>query len=75
MAKPNLTSMADRWTCPYVARTQIGKFTGGLLSEKHLANLDYQGKGPAGRIRCGRKIAYPVKQLLAWLEERSTEVG
>lgn len=63
-------SMADRWPSSFVARTEVERFTGGIISEKYLANLDSQGRGPAGRVRCGRKIAYPVATLVKWLESR-----
>ncbi|HOU49849.1 MAG TPA: hypothetical protein PLR10_01450 [Smithella sp.] len=69
-----LSSMADKWPSPIVARTEIEKFTGGLISEKYLANLDCQGKGPAGRIRIGRKIVYSVAELIKFLEKRSEVV-
>lgn len=69
-----LQQMAANWPSPIVARTEIEKFTGGLISEKYQANLDSAGKGPAGRIRVGRKIAYPVNEYLNWLKERSEEI-
>ena len=69
-----LSSMADKWPSPIVARTEAEKFTGGLISEKYLANLDCVNKGPAGRIRIGRKVAYPVNEYLTWLKERSEEI-
>jgi len=69
MEKSSLFSnMAERWPSSMVARTEIERFTGGLLSEKYIANLDSRGLGPRGRIRCGRKVAYPVDQLIEWLE-------
>jgi len=64
--------MADKWPSAFVARTEVERFTGGIISEKYLANLDSAGKGPAGRVRIGRKIAYPVREFIAWLESRST---
>jgi len=67
-------SMADRWPSAYVARTEIENFNGGIISEKYQANLDSQGKGPEGRIRIGRKIAYDVKKYVEWLESRSAVV-
>jgi hypothetical protein len=67
--------MAERWPSPVVARTEIEKFTGGIISGKYLANLDCQpGKGPAGRIRIGRKIVYPVAEFIKWLEARSAVI-
>lgn len=66
--------MADRWQSAWVARTEVENFTGGIISEKYQANLDSQGKGPKGRVRIGRKIAYPVSNYIHWLEARSTAV-
>ena len=73
-AKPDFQSMADKWPSAMVARTEIEAFTGGIISEKYLANLDCMGRGPVGRVRCGRKIAYPVRQLVTWLENRSAVI-
>ncbi len=67
-------SMADRWPSTMVARTEIEKFSGGIMSEKYIANLDCQGRGPVGRIRCGRKVVYPVVELVKWLETRSSVI-
>ena len=66
--------MATRWPSGVVARCEISKFTGGAISEKYAANLDCAGKGPKGRIRIGRKVVYPVAEVIRWLESRATEV-
>ena len=66
--------MAASWPSPIVARTEIEKFTGGLISEKYQSNLDSAGKGPNGRIRIGRKVAYTVTDYLTWLKDRSEEI-
>ena len=66
--------LAAKWPSTFVARTEVEKFSGGLIKEKYLANLDSAGKGPAGRIRCGRKVAYPVNEFVKWLEARSEAV-
>lgn len=73
--KPDLKGLSERWPSSMVSRTEIGRFTGGIISEKYLANLDSQGIGPLGRIRVGRKVAYPVESLIAWLEKRSTRLS
>lgn len=65
------SELASKWPSAWVARTEAKDFSGGLIGEKYLANLDSQGKGPAGRIRCGRKVAYPVTEFIKWLEARS----
>ncbi len=76
MQKSNLfQSLIDRWPSSLVSRTEINRFTGGIISERYIANLDSQGKGPEGRIRVGRKIAYPVSELVSWLESRSELVN
>lgn len=67
-------SMAERWPSTWIARTEIERFSGGMISEKYLANLDSAGKGPADRVRCGRKVVYPVAELVAWLESRSAVI-
>lgn len=67
--------LAENWPSAWVARTSIHHFTGGIVSEKYLANLDSSGKGPQGRVRIGRKIAYPVNEVVAWLEARATWPG
>lgn len=58
------------WSSPIVSRTEISKFSGGLLSPRTMANLDSLNEGPP-RGRCGRKIFYPVDSLIKWLEHRT----
>jgi len=71
----DLSSMAARWPSSHVAREKIGEFTGGIITPKTLANLDSAGDGPHGRITIGRKIAYPVAELISWLESRAIKRG
>jgi hypothetical protein len=66
--------MVDHWKSPVVARTEIKVFSGGMMKEKYLANLDSAGLGPAGRFRVGRKVCYPAKNLAEWLEARSAVI-
>ena len=74
MAVSLFQEMADKWQSAWVARTEVEHFTGGIVSEKYQANLDSQGKGPEGRVRIGRKIAYPVNNYIRWLEARSEAI-
>lgn len=67
--------MAKAWGCPYVAREELKRFTGGLLSPRYAANLDAQRKGIEGRIRCGRKVLYPALAVVKFLEQRAQYVG
>jgi len=71
MDRPDLSPLAARWPSPFVAREKISEFSGGIITPKSMANLDCIGEGPKGRITCGRKVAYPVAELVAWLESRS----
>jgi hypothetical protein len=68
----NLQHLKAKWPSSIVARTKVKEFSGGILSEKYLANLDSLGQGPE-RVRIGRQIAYPVDALVSWMEERSTD--
>lgn len=70
MTKDVFQEMSARWPSAVVARVEVGRFTGGLISAKYLANLDSMGQGPK-RITCGRKVGYPVNDLVAWLRARS----
>lgn len=66
---------AERWPSSVVARTEIGKFTGGAMSEKYIANLDSLGEGPSVRLKTGRKVLYPVIPLTQWLVGRSSVIS
>jgi hypothetical protein len=69
--KINLSYLKEKWPSSIVARFQIREFTGGALEPGRIANLDSEGNGPKGRLKVGRKIAYNVDELVAWLEERT----
>ena len=72
--KPDFSQMARRWPSSHVVRHKVDVFSGGIVGPKYLANLDSQGKGPPGRIRIGRQIAYPVSDFIEWLESRAEVV-
>jgi hypothetical protein len=72
--KLDLSSLKDSWSASYVERQQVGAFSGGILHPRTMANLDSLGQGPEGRIRVGQKIAYPVSELIAWMESRAEVV-
>jgi hypothetical protein len=71
MQSIDLSELVSAWSAPYVARKQVAKFSGGILHPRTMANLDSLGKGPRGRIRMGRAIAYPTGELVAWMQERT----
>ncbi|QJB55931.1 hypothetical protein [Pseudodesulfovibrio sp. zrk46] len=61
------------WGSPVVARSEVGKFSGGMLCPKTLANLDCLGEGPERRMRLGRKVGYEVRALVGWMRARASE--
>ena len=61
--------MADKWPSALVARTEIKKFTGGLIAPATMKNLDSLGKGPKTRVLSGKKVAYDVDGLIEWLRK------
>jgi hypothetical protein len=73
MTKDIFEQMADGWGSEIVARTHIGKFTGGMIGAKTMANLDSQGMGPAEKLSIGRKTGYPVDSLIDWLRDRASK--
>ncbi|MBW1895339.1 MAG: hypothetical protein JRI91_16850 [Deltaproteobacteria bacterium] len=66
-------NLAEKWPSAIVARTEVHRFSGGVLNSKYRANLDSLGKGPKGRIRVGRQIVYS-EALVEFMEERAEAV-
>lgn len=66
--------LVEAWPSPLVARSEVGKFSGGLLHPRTMANEDSRGNGPI-RIIVGRKVAYPTKQLAEWMRSRGTALA
>jgi len=63
--------MGENWQSEIVARCRMGEFSGGMLTAKTMANYDFDGKGPDGRIKIGRKTGYIKKYLIEWLKLRA----
>ena len=57
------------WPSPIIARAQLSRWSGGLLNPATVRNLDSLGKGPH-RIKIGRRVVYPVRDLVSWLRTR-----
>lgn len=53
-----------------IARSEVPRLLGGLISSGRLANLDSEGSGPP-KVRLGRKIGYPRGPFVAWMRSRS----
>ncbi len=57
---------------PVIARSEVPRLLGGLVSAGTLANADSAGQGPAGRFYMGKRAAYGREELLDWLRSRLT---
>lgn len=66
--------LAMSWGSPLVARHEVGRFSGGLLNPRTLANLDVKGEVP-GKIVIGNRVAYDVELLIKWLRDRCKETS
>jgi len=53
-----------------LSRKKLHELTGGLLTEKTLANMDCEGTGIQPRFRMGGKIFYERDSAIAWLKSR-----
>ena len=62
------------WQSPIVARSEVGKFSGGLLHPRTMANRDALGEG-VGKNVVGGKVAYDRDALAKWIEDRATVRG
>lgn len=70
-AAETIRKAAERWPSSFIPRTQVPKFTGGLIAVGTLANMDSAGnKGIPGAFRIGRQVCYPVDALCEWLISR-----
>ncbi len=67
-----IESMAERWASSVVARKELHKFTGGLLSGRTAANLDSKGTGIPGRFTMLSQTCYPTENVVAWLKTRAS---
>ena len=54
----------------FITRENIEQATGGLLHPRSMANLDCKGEGIKNRFKVGRKICYPVCDVVNFLEQR-----
>ena len=61
-----LDAMLDKLP-PVIARHQVDKFLGGVVSPFTVKNADLAGTGPEIAWRVGNKVAYKTDSLVAWL--------
>ena len=62
-------SLRNKWKSNIVLRTQLSKFSGGILSSSTMAKLDCKGQGIGKTIRQCQKVAYQIDDVINWLEK------
>ena len=72
--KPNLEYLIEKWPSAIVARKEISRFTGGVLTSRTMANLDSSGQGIPDRFLIGRKVCYFTKSVARFLEDRAHQI-
>lgn len=68
-----LQDAVDRWPSTVIARDQAGKFTGGLVNPRTVANHDSLGLGPKEPISIGRRRGYTVASFAEYIAARCGE--
>lgn len=63
--------LKENWPTPIVRRSEIKEFTKGLYSPRTLENLENRRKGPSGKFRHGKHVAYHVDSVIEWLDSRA----
>ena len=66
----DFSTLKETWPSILIARSEVRKFTGGLVSPKRLANEACQGTGPRSH-RFGKKVFYNIDDLIAWLQQNA----
>ncbi len=62
--------LLQTWLSPFVARSEVHTFSGGLISPKTLANADSENNGPQEKFYFGkRKVFYSKESLAKWIAE------
>lgn len=64
--KEFIDAMLDKLP-PVIARHQVDRFLGGLVSPFTVKNADLAGTGPEVAWRVGNKVAYKTDSLVSWL--------
>lgn len=52
---------------PVIARHDVDKYLGGLVSPHTVKNADVAGHGPEIAWKVGKKVAYKTESLIDWL--------
>lgn len=67
----DLEKIAADWPSPFVARTEIQKFTNGAYKTSTLNSLDGHKEGIERKIYLGTKVAYLKEDVIEWIKNRN----
>lgn len=68
--KDRFEQLVERWPSAWVARTEVRRFSGGVIAGKTLANLASRGEAVPPSFRCGKKVCYSTQELADYLRGR-----
>lgn len=68
--KPDFSQIIKTNPSGWILRSDLTNATGGLIHSRTAANLDSLGQGIPGRITMGRKVAYPIENIVKFLEKK-----
>nr|NJM04829.1 hypothetical protein [Desulfobacula sp.] len=68
---PDFSKIVENNPSGIILRKNLKEATGGLLDGGTMANLDSEETGIPERIILGRKVAYPVEAVVAYLQEKA----
>ena len=66
----DISKIFENWRSPFITREQLYEVTGGLIHPHTIRNLDSLGQGIKGKFSIGRKVAYPVEEVINFLKDR-----
>ncbi len=68
--KETFEELGLNWPSSIVARTELSKFSGGLLKRITQSSRDSRGTG-CPKIKVGRNVCYRKQDLIEWLIKKA----
>lgn len=64
------TEMVENWGAPRVRRSDVARFSFGVISGKTIANLGASGHEVPPSEQVGKHRVYRAEELAAWLRKK-----
>ena len=70
---PDFSGIVESNPCGFITRARLPEATGYLISSKWAAAMDSDPEldGIHGRFKIGRKVCYPVNEVVAFLKRKT----